>query len=108
MDVHSTMSWLAEPGPYSPSKAAFWGLTNSLRLELAGHGTQVLGAHLGPTDTPMIAAFDVAKAHPADVVTNILDALEAGADDVYADDAARRVRESLSTLATGVVATQTD
>lgn len=108
VDVHSTMSWLAEPGPYSASKAAFWGLTNSLRIELAGQGTQVLGAHLGPTNTPMIAAFDVAKADPAEVVANILDALEAGGDDVYADDAARRIRESLSRLATGKIPAQTD
>jgi NAD(P)-dependent dehydrogenase (short-subunit alcohol dehydrogenase family) len=108
VDVHSTMSWQAGPGPYSPSKAAFWGLTNSLRLELAAQGTQVLGAHLGPTDTPMIAAFDVAKADPADVVTNILDALETGADEVFADDAARLVRESLSGVTTGVAPTQTD
>ena len=107
VDVHSTMSWLADPGPYSPSKAAFWGLTNSLRLELAGQGTQVLGAHLGPTDTPMIAMFDTAKSDPVRVVSNILDALEAGADDVYADDTARRVRESLSALTTGVLPTQT-
>ncbi|MFC7505728.1 SDR family oxidoreductase [Nocardioides sp. CPCC 206347] len=108
VDVHSTMSWLADPGPYSASKAALWGLTNSLRLELAGQGTQMLGAHFGPTDTPMIASFDVAKADPADVVANILDALEAGAEDVYADDTARRVRERLAVLATGVLPTPTD
>lgn len=108
VDVHSTMSWLAEPGAYSPSKAAFWGLTNSLRLELAGQGTQVLGAHLGPTDTPMIAGSGVAKSDPATVVANILDALQAGADDVYADEAARRVRQSLKTLATGVLPPHTD
>src|SRR5690348_6332650 len=59
VDLHSVLSWVAFPGAYAPSKAAFWGLTNALRVELAGQGTQVLGAHLGFTDTPMIAGLDV-------------------------------------------------
>ncbi|MBO9524319.1 MAG: SDR family oxidoreductase [Nocardioidaceae bacterium] len=101
LDVHSVLSWLATPGAYSPSKAAFWGLTNSVRLELAGQGTQVLGAHLGYTDTPMTAALDVAKGDPADVVARILDDLAAGEDESQADETARTVRAALSTLTTG-------
>jgi NAD(P)-dependent dehydrogenase (short-subunit alcohol dehydrogenase family) len=101
VDVHSVLSWLASPGAYSPSKAAFWGLTNSLRLELAGQGTQVLGAHLGYTDTPMTARLDVPKGDPIEVVARILDALAAGADEAHADDSAVNVRANLSTLTTG-------
>ena len=101
VDVHSVLSWLASPGAYSPSKAAFWGLTNSLRLELAGQGTQVLGAHLGYTDTPMTARLDVPKGDPIEVVARILDALAAGADEAHADDTAVSVRANLSTLTTG-------
>jgi len=101
VDVHSVLSWLASPGAYSPSKAAFWGLTNSLRLELAGQGTQVLGAHLGYTDTPMTARLDVPKSEPAEVVARILDALAAGAQEAHADDTAVNVRANLSTLTTG-------
>jgi NAD(P)-dependent dehydrogenase (short-subunit alcohol dehydrogenase family) len=74
VNVHSVLSWLATPGAYSSSKAAFWGVTNALRLALATQGTQVVGAHLGFTDTPMIAELDVPKADPAHVVANILDA----------------------------------
>jgi NAD(P)-dependent dehydrogenase (short-subunit alcohol dehydrogenase family) len=102
VNVHSVLSWLATPGAYSPSKAAFWGLTNALRLELAAQGTQVVGAHLGFTDTPMIAQLDVPKGEPAQVVANILDVLEAGEDEALADDFTVRVRAGLSGATTGV------
>ena len=46
VDIASALSWIAMPGAYSSSKAAVWGLTNSLRAELAGQGTQVLGFHM--------------------------------------------------------------
>lgn len=36
LDVHSVLSWLAEGGACSASKAAFWSQTNNLRLAL-GH-----------------------------------------------------------------------
>jgi NAD(P)-dependent dehydrogenase (short-subunit alcohol dehydrogenase family) len=103
VDIHSVLSWLAFAGSYSPSKAAFWGLTNALRLELAGQGTQVVGAHLGYTDTPMIADLDVPKADPVDVVARILDALASGADEALADDTSTFVRAGLSTNTTGAI-----
>ena len=79
VDVHSVLSWLTRPGAYAASKTAFWGLTNALRLELADQKTQVVGAHLGYADTPLIAHLtDVDKSDPAVIVTRILDALEAG------------------------------
>ncbi len=101
LDVHSVLSWVASPGAYSPSKAAFWGVTNALRVELAGQGTQVLGAHLGYTDTPMIAGLDVPKGSASEVVAKILDALEEGRDEVLADDFTVRVRAGLSDATTG-------
>ncbi|MFF0814220.1 SDR family oxidoreductase [Rhodococcus sp. NPDC003318] len=101
VDVHSVLSWLATPGAYSPSKAAFWGVTNAVRLELAGQGTQVLGAHLAYTDTPMIAHLDVPKSDPAVVVARILDALEAGEDEAIADETTAGFRSVLATATTG-------
>src|SRR3954453_17620358 len=68
VDVHSVLSWIGLAGGYSASKAAFWSITNSLRVELAPQGTQVVGAHLGYTDTPMIAELDVEKSDPVDIV----------------------------------------
>ena len=96
VDVHSVLSWLALAGGYSASKAALWSITNSLRVELAPQGTQVLGAHLGYTDTPMTAQLDVAKANPADIVAAVWDAVEAGSHEVLADQVSRDVRAALS------------
>ena len=96
VDVASVLSWLAIAGGYSASKAALWSLTNSLRLELAPQGTQVVGAHLGYTDTPMIAGLDVEKNDPADVVAAIWDAVEAGAHEALVDAVSRDVRAALA------------
>lgn len=96
VDVHSVLSWLAVAGGYSASKAAFWSITNSLRLELAPQSTQVVGAHLGYTDTGMTADLDVDKADPADIVATIWDAVEAGEHEVLADEVSRNVRAGLS------------
>jgi NAD(P)-dependent dehydrogenase (short-subunit alcohol dehydrogenase family) len=96
VDIHSALSWLAQPGAYPSTKAALWSVTNSLRLELAGQGTQVVGAHLGYTDTPMTAGLDVAKADPRDIVAAIYDGLEAGEIEVLADDTSRWVKQQLS------------
>lgn len=96
VDVHSVLSWIAIGAGYSASKAAFWSLTNSLRLELAPQGTQVVGAHLGYTDTGMTSGLDVEKADPADIVAAIWDAVEAGEHEVLADQISRDVRAGLS------------
>ncbi|MCS4276882.1 NAD(P)-dependent dehydrogenase (short-subunit alcohol dehydrogenase family) [Mycetocola sp. BIGb0189] len=96
INVHSALSFFSIPGVYSSTKSAFWGATNSLRVELASQGTQVLGAHLGYTDTPMIQALDVPKGDPRDVVNNIYTDLEAGAHESLADEIARGAHASLS------------
>jgi NAD(P)-dependent dehydrogenase (short-subunit alcohol dehydrogenase family) len=103
IDVHSALSWIARPGAYAASKTAFWGLTNALRLELAEQKTQVVGAHLGYTDTPFIAELDVPKEDPAVIVHNILDALEAGQDEAIADQTSSQVKSILSGMTTGVL-----
>src|SRR5690606_4149279 len=95
IDVHSSLSWLAI-GTYSATKAAFWSLTNALRLELLEPGTQVVGAHLGYTDTPMTAAVDVPKEDPRDIVEAIYTGLEAGELEVLADDTSREVKQALA------------
>jgi len=103
INVHSALSWLARPGAYAASKTAFWGLTNALRLELAEQKTQVVGAHLGYTDTPFIAHLDVPKSDPAVIVSNILDALEAGEDEAMADDTSVQVKSILPSMTTGIL-----
>lgn len=45
LNVLSALSWINTPmlGSYGVSKSAAWGLTNGLRHELRGQGTQVVG-----------------------------------------------------------------
>ncbi len=103
VDVLSVLSWLSFPGAYAASKTAFWGLTNALRLELADQKTQVVGAHLGYTDTPMTRHLDVEKSDPAVIVAAILDALAAGRDEAIADATSAQVKSALADLTTGVL-----
>jgi len=97
IDIHSARSWLSGPGAYSSSKAAFWALTNSLRLELEEQNTHVLGAHFAFADTPMTSRFvGVDKSDPATIVEAIYDGLEAGQIEVIADELTQRYKSGLS------------
>jgi NAD(P)-dependent dehydrogenase (short-subunit alcohol dehydrogenase family) len=104
IDVHSVLSWIvADPlqrsvglGAYSASKSAFWSATNSMRLELIGQGTHVLGLHLGYTDTPMIAEVTDQKEDPADIVRIAYAGLAAGQHEVLADKRSVLVKQALS------------
>jgi NAD(P)-dependent dehydrogenase (short-subunit alcohol dehydrogenase family) len=97
VNILSALSWLSidNTATYSVSKAAAWALTNGLRNELAGQGTQVLAAHMGYMDTDMTAGQDVPKARPEDVARTIFEALQGGADEVLADDLTRQVKQGL-------------
>jgi len=53
IDIHSALIWFAVAGIYSATKAALWSVTNSLRLELAPAGVDVVGVHVGYVDTAM-------------------------------------------------------
>lgn len=96
INVHSALSWLGIGGSYSVSKAALWMATNVLRLELAPQHTQVLGLHLGYTDTPMIADVTADKNDPADVVRDAYLGLEAGDLEVLADEVSAQVKAGLA------------
>lgn len=96
VDVHSLLSWLGVAGAYSASKAAFWSVTNSLRVELAPAGTHVLGLHLGYTDTPMATTVTAPKNDPADIVRVAYEGLAAGEFEVLADESTVRVKQALS------------
>ncbi|MEC3975126.1 SDR family oxidoreductase [Amycolatopsis sp. H20-H5] len=96
VNIHSVLSWAAGSGSYGASKAAVWSLTNSLRIELAGQGTQVVGVHLGYTDTDMISALDVPKNDPSQVARDALAAVENGETEVLADDISRQIKAALS------------
>jgi len=97
VNVGSVLSWFAVGKAHSVSKAGLWMATNAFRLELAPDGVQVLGAYLGPTDTPMQAGSDPAGLNkPAAVVAAVFDALEAGEDEVLVDEMTKKVRAALA------------
>jgi NAD(P)-dependent dehydrogenase (short-subunit alcohol dehydrogenase family) len=98
VNVLSEATWLARPmlAAYSTTKAAAWSYTNSLRVELRDKGIQVLGLHVGFMDTDMTQGFDMQKTSPEDVSTQTFDALEAGKEEVLADEGTRAVKRSLA------------
>ena len=98
INVLSVLSWHSFPGnsTYSASKAAAWAMTNGLRHELRGQKTQVVALHVGFMDTDMAQKVTAPKANPTDVVSLTLAALEAGEEEVLADDVSRMVKQGLS------------
>ena len=96
MNVHSLLSWNGMGGAYSATKAALWSATNSMRLELAGQDTLVVGLHLGYADTPMTAGVDADKADPAEVVRLAYDGIVAGEFEVLADAPSAAVKKLLA------------
>lgn len=98
VNVLSVVSWINSPvlGVYSASKSAAWGLTNGLRHELRQQKTQVLGLHVGFIDTDMTSGFDAPKLPPNLVAARTFNALEAGAEEVLADEFTQQVKQGLS------------
>ena len=98
INVLSVLSWInmASAATYCGSKAAAWSLTNGLRGELRDQGTQVLGLHVGLMETDMTTHIAAPKSDPAAVVATTLAALEAGQDEVLADEISRSVKQGLS------------
>lgn len=98
LNVLSIASWINRPllGVYGMSKSAAWALTNGLRHELREQGTQVLGLHMGFVDTDLTRDLDAPKISADSVARQAFDALQAGAEEVLADDATRQVKQGLS------------
>lgn len=98
LNVASVASWISNPtlAVYAATKSAVWSLSNGLRNELRAQNTQVLTLHMGFVDTGMTQGIDVPKATPEDIVSRALDALEAGADEVLADEITQQVQQGLS------------
>lgn len=71
--------------PYCASKAAARSMTQMLRADLANRGITVVGVYPGAMNTPMLAGVDSQKADPADVALSVIDAIEAGVEDITPD-----------------------
>jgi len=96
VNMLSVFSWASGAGAYGTSKAALWSMTNSLRLELAGQGTQVLGVHAGFIDTEMVTAIKKPKISPELVAEKVLQALMAGEDEVLVDQLTEQAKAALA------------
>ena len=81
---------------YGATKTAAWALTNGIRNDLRGQGTQVLAVHAGPVDTDLTASFNIPKSAPKLVADKTFDALEAREKKVLVDDVSIQVKSGLT------------
>jgi NAD(P)-dependent dehydrogenase (short-subunit alcohol dehydrogenase family) len=98
VNMLSVLSWINRPAiaAYCASKSAEWSLTNGVRNELRVQGTLVIGVHAAFIDTDMARGFQAPKSRPEEVVAQVLRAIEAGAEEVLADERTRLVKGALS------------
>jgi NAD(P)-dependent dehydrogenase (short-subunit alcohol dehydrogenase family) len=82
-------------GSFCPTKAALWSLTNGIRIELRRQGTLVVAVHSGFIDTTLAAGFNVAKHPPRYVADEVIDAVEAGTEEVLIDERTRAMKAAL-------------
>lgn len=95
VNVASVLAWMPVGMSYGVSKAGMWSATDSMRTELTPRGVQVVGVYFGLVDTDMAKFTDYPKSDPADIVQQVLDGIESGADEVLADEMTRNVRAEL-------------
>ncbi|GHH84099.1 short-chain dehydrogenase [Streptomyces sulfonofaciens] len=97
VNILSVVAWFAMPfnSSYCASKSAAWSLTNAARTELRRQGTLVTGVFAGLVDTEMSAAAGAPRTSCESVVAQTLDGIEAGAEEILADDRSRAVKAAL-------------
>jgi NAD(P)-dependent dehydrogenase (short-subunit alcohol dehydrogenase family) len=97
VNILSVVSFMNVPmqGSYSASKAAAWSLTRAARFELRAQGTLVAGVYAGYIDTDMTANVTGPKSSAADVAARVMQGIEAGEEDILADERARFVHDAL-------------
>jgi NAD(P)-dependent dehydrogenase (short-subunit alcohol dehydrogenase family) len=80
---------------YAVSKSAVWSLSNGLRHDLRAQGTQVATLHMAFVDTDLTHGIDMPKSSPEEIVARALDGIEAGAEEILADELTRQVKAGL-------------
>jgi NAD(P)-dependent dehydrogenase (short-subunit alcohol dehydrogenase family) len=97
VNMLSVVSFFNAPmqGTYCASKAAEWSLTKAVRFELHQQNTRVIGVYAGYIDTEMTAGIDGAKSSPAAIAAAVMAGIEAGSDDILADERSRTVFAAL-------------
>jgi NAD(P)-dependent dehydrogenase (short-subunit alcohol dehydrogenase family) len=97
VNVLSVVSFFNAPmqGSYCASKAAAWSLTKAARFELRAQGTLVIGVYAGYIDTDMAAHITAPKTSAADIAMRIVEGIENGTEDIFADNRSREVYAEL-------------
>ena len=93
VNVLSFLSLVTLPsaGTYSASKAAGLAASRSIRAELLGQGTQVVVTMPVQVDTDMGRSLPEPRLQPLDVVSETLDAVESGVEEVFPGELTRTV-----------------
>lgn len=97
--LHSLTAWISGfpgSGTHGAAKAALISITNSVRSELAGQGTQVLGVQLSLTDTDLVRHVDGEKNDPREMAADIVAALQKGESELIADGSSRHFKALLA------------
>ena len=97
VNVLSVVSWFNVPmqGSYCASKSAAWSLTKAARFELRAQGTLVAGVYASYIDTDMTAGVAFPKTSAADIAARVIAGIEAGSEEILADERARTVHAQL-------------
>jgi short-subunit dehydrogenase len=83
---------------YSASKAAFLSVTRSIRAELAAQRTHVIGVMAIQAETAMGVSLPPPRLTPEEVVSDALDAVEAGKnEEIYAGVLTRNAHNAFTT-----------
>jgi len=98
LNILSVLSWISigQAGAYTAAKAAEWGLTNVLRLELAPKNIKVSGLHVGFMDTDMTAGLDAPKSSPKDIAKMAIDGIEADVYEILGDSLSQQVQQGFA------------
>lgn len=90
VNILSVTSLIAYPhnATYAATKQAGLALTDGLRVQVRGQGTQVIGVFAGYIDTDMAANIDAPKTSPQQVVDRTLVGIREGRAYVHADERA--------------------
>jgi len=83
-------------GSLCASKAATLRLTQGVRAELAAQNTTVLAVMPGAVDTQMTKDFPPPKMPPKEVAKAVMEAIEAGTEDIYPGDMALGLSQGLT------------
>ncbi len=98
VNMLAVTSWIPN-GPYGPTKAALWSVTNTFRTELADQGTRLVGVHCGPIDTEAIEGMDIKKElinEPKDIARAMVSGINRGDVEIIVDEFSRHIKTLLS------------